>query len=298
VLDADVSTLPTDWGGRRLILCIARDITARKQAETALAEESARTQLLFEKAFDSMFLLDEEFKVVEANARFATLLGRPLKEVYGLHPWDWDADRPSLQSAMDIGAHVPTEPMSFEARVRSLDGSVREVEVSTTPTEWSGRKLIFNVLRDITARKQAEAARREAEQQLRRVIDSLDEGLFIIDMEGKLLSWNPAARRIVGIPDEGFERVKLAQYPEFITVFAQDGSTLPSDQWPIVRALRGERIQNQEFLTRSKYLKGDRMISYSSSIVETGDGKKLAFLRCQDVTVRWRAENALSGSNI
>lgn len=278
------------------IVVLSEDITDRKLAEMALAEEVARTRLLFEKATDSMFLLDEEFKVVEANSRFAALLGRPLKEVYGLHPWDWDADRPTSGSLENLTAQVPTRPMTFEGRVKSLDGTVHEVEASTTPTEWGGRNLIFNVVRDITSRKQAEAARREAEQQLRQVIDSLDEGLFIINMEGELLSWNPAARHILGIPDKGFESVTLAQYPAIVTVFAPDGSVLPPEQWPLVRAMRGEHIQNQEYRTRSKYLEEDRMISYSSSVVDCGDGRKLAFLRCQDVTARWRAEQQVRES--
>ena len=282
-----------DIGG---IIVFSENITDRKQAQLALAEESARTRLLFEKAFDSMFLLDEEFRVVEANERFAALLGRPLKDVYGLHPWDWDPDRPSLDTGMDIGAHVSSEPLSFEARVRSLDGSVRDVVFSTTPTEWHGRKLIYNIMHDITARKQREAARREAEQQLRLVIDSLDEGLFVVNMRGELLSWNPAARRILGIPEEGFEHVALAQYPEFITVFAEDGSVLPPEQWPLVRALCGERIENEVRLTRSKFLKEDRMISYSGSTAEIGDGKQFAFLRCQDVTARRQAEKKPRGS--
>jgi len=284
--------------GKRLAFLRFQDITERKQAELALADETARTQLLFDNAFDSMFLLDEEFKVVQANEHFAALLGKPLDEVYGLHPWDWDADRPTSGSLANLATQVPTLPMMFEARLQSVDGSVHEVEVSTTPTEWSGRKLIYNVVRDITARKQAEAARREAELQLRQVIDSLDEGLFIINMEGELLSANPAAQRLFGVPDEVFNHATLAEYPEFITVLTPDGSVLPPEQWPVSRALSGDRIKNQEYRTRSKYLKEDRILSYSSSIVETGAGKKLAFLRCQDVTARWLAENALRSSKI
>jgi PAS domain S-box-containing protein len=251
---------------------------------------------VFDQAFDSMYLLDEEFKVVEANAAFAALLGRPLKDVYGLHPWDWNPDLPTSGSLVHHAAYMPTEPITFETRLQSLDGSVHDVAISTTPTKWGGRKLIFCVMRDITAHKQAEKALRDAEQQLRQVMDSLDEGLFIINMEGELLSWNPAGRHILGIPDQGFEHVRLAEYPEFLTVFAADGSVLPPEQWPLVRALHGERMEHQEFRTRSKFLKEDRMISYSCSIAEIGNGKQFAYLRCQDVTARWWAESGLRGT--
>jgi PAS domain S-box-containing protein len=91
------------------IVILSEDITERKLAETALAEEAARTRLLFERAIDSIFLLDHEFRVAEANASFAALLGRPLDEVLGLHPWDWDPGQFSKDAFAAFAAMLSRE---------------------------------------------------------------------------------------------------------------------------------------------------------------------------------------------
>ncbi|MDR3726836.1 MAG: PAS domain S-box protein [Terracidiphilus sp.] len=292
-LDVEISLTPSTMEGQQFVFQVVRDITVRKQTETALAQESARNRLLFEQATDPMFLLDDHIAVVDANASFAHLLGRPLEEVRGLHVWDWDADFPSQDAVFSNFPVQSSEPKNFEARLRSLDGSIHNLEVSVTPTEWNGQSLYFNVLRDITDRKQAEASLREAEDRLRQVVDNLDEGLLIGTIEGSLVSWNPVFRRLFGFPDEGFDHYDLSMCANYITVYDTDGTVLPPERWPIARILRGERIRDLEYRSTSIFSPEEKFLSYSGSIVEITGGKKLAFLRCQDVTARRLAEKAL-----
>ena len=278
------------------IIVFSEDITEQKAVETALAESAAHTRLLFEHASDPMFLLDEDYRVVECNASFAALLGRPLEQTVGLHPGDWDPDFASREPQLRPFLTHGHSPFTFESRVFSLDGSIRDIEVSITPTEWNGRHLYYHVMRDISARKQAEAALREAEEHLRQVVDNLNEGLFTVSPEGQLLSWNPAARRIYGIPEQGHEFHALSDYTRILTLYAPDGSQLPFEQWPLVRILQGERIHDLELRAKSVFLENDMVLNYSGSMVEIGNGRRLAFLRCQDVTARHQAGVALRES--
>ena len=279
------------------IIVFSEDITEQKAVEIALAEEAAHTRLLFEQASDAMFLLDENYHVVECNASFAALLGRPLEEAQGLHPRDWDPDFASRGTLESYFSSPRQNPLTFESRVLSLNGSEREVEVSITPAEWNGRHLYYHVLRDISARKLAEAALREAEEHLRQVVDNLNEGLFTATPEGQLLSWNPAARRIYGIPEEKAQELcALSDYRSILTLYAADGHILPFAEWPLARILRGERIHDLELRAQSVFLENDLVLNYSGSLVEIGNGRRLAFLRCQDVTARHQADVALRES--
>ena len=275
---------------------LAEDITERKLAEEALADESARTRLLFEHAADPMFLLDGEDAIVEANESFARLLGLPLERLHGMHPWDWDADYTTREA---LQAHFPprdSSPQILEARIRSTSGEIRNAELNITSTEWRGRLLYFHVLRDVTDRKRAEAALHEAEEHLRLVINSLDEGLFIAAESGKLLTWNPAARRIYGIPEEDRALAALADFPSILTLYAPDGSELALSEWPMARILRGEDIRELEIRSISRFINQERILCYSGSLVHVGAHRKLAFLRCQDVTAKRQAEESLHES--
>jgi PAS domain S-box-containing protein len=137
------------------------DISERKLAEAALAEEVVRRRMLFEQANDGIAIVDLCGKLQESNPAFARMLGYTQEEMRHLHVWDWDArwTRPELLSRMADHFAVPA---TFETRHRRKDGSLHDVEVSACGAELGGAMLLYCVYRDITSRKAAEAALRES----------------------------------------------------------------------------------------------------------------------------------------
>jgi PAS domain S-box-containing protein len=137
------------------------DISERKLAEVALAEEVVRRRILFERANDGIAILDLDGKLYESNPAFARMLGYTQEEMRQLHVWDWDAlwTREELLSRLENRFAVPA---TFETRHRRKDGSFYEVEVSVGGAELGGRKFLYCVLRDTTGRKAAEEALRES----------------------------------------------------------------------------------------------------------------------------------------
>jgi diguanylate cyclase (GGDEF)-like protein/PAS domain S-box-containing protein len=134
---------------------VYQDITKRKKAEEALAEEVTRRRLLFDQSRDGIFVLDEKGKVYEANQQFAEMLGYSPEEVLQLHMWDFDAQltrEELIKMARDVddtGSHV-------ESQLRRKDGTVFDVEISASGAIYAGHKLSFCVCRDITERRQYE----------------------------------------------------------------------------------------------------------------------------------------------
>jgi len=150
------------------------DITARKQAEESLADETIRRRVLFEQSPDGIVVLDQKGKVYAANPQYAQMLGYTLEEVYQLHLWDWDAQwtrQELLQRVRDIqitGNH-------FETRHRRKDGSIIDVEISSSVAVCSGQKLVFCLCRDISDRKRSEANLRNALAEAERLNRYLEE---------------------------------------------------------------------------------------------------------------------------
>jgi len=72
------------------IQVVGEDVTERKKAGEALADEATRRRILVDQSLDGIVVLDENGKVYEVNQRFAEMLGYTPEEAAELHVWDWD----------------------------------------------------------------------------------------------------------------------------------------------------------------------------------------------------------------
>jgi PAS domain S-box-containing protein len=155
-----------DATGEAVALCeTTSDVTERKRTSEALRHESLRRKTLMQKSNDGIAIFDHEHRIIEANERFAEMLGYPIQELVGMHTWDFEAEITKEQILA-----LPLVLMNnnvIETRHRRKDGSVYHAEVSASAVSLCGEYVIFTISRDITARKQTERelmeARRRAE---------------------------------------------------------------------------------------------------------------------------------------
>ncbi|HEY0826333.1 MAG TPA: PAS domain S-box protein [Ramlibacter sp.] len=85
-----------------------------------------------------------------------------------------------------------------EVAGRRSNGEVFPMELAISEFQVDGRRHFTGIVRDITERKNAEAARREAEERMRSVVDNVVDGIITIDAAGAIQSFNPAAERLFG----------------------------------------------------------------------------------------------------
>lgn len=100
---------------------------------------------------------------------------------------------------------------------------------------------------DITEQMAMRAERRRDEELLRNILESIDEGILVVDLDGRILLHNENASRIVGMPPAELgvlrDTVELRR--------AHDNSKIESDELPLVRARRNDTVQNEQvFLHR------------------------------------------------
>ncbi|MCC6695076.1 MAG: PAS domain S-box protein [Candidatus Hydrogenedentes bacterium] len=212
ILRADGTVVPVEvsgsvvnlGGGRRVVQGLFRDISKRREAEAALAEQVSRQRLQFERSKDGIVVLNRQGGVSDLNQRFADMLGYPLEEARALHVWDWDA----RWTKEELTSKVLFDPeITFETRHRRKDGSIYEVEVSTILAQWGGQMLRYCVCRDITQRKETEARLRETLTLLDTVFDSASDALLAVDAHGGVLRINRRFRELWNVPGEiGNER--------------------------------------------------------------------------------------------
>src|SRR5271157_789912 len=162
----EVRARPLWRGGRRLSLCLARDVTERKRAEEALRESEMRFRTFVDHAADAFFMLEfEQGAIIDVNRCACESLGYTREELIGMNPmsFDVDLDRATLDSVAERTA--AGETVLFDRHWhRRRDGSLFPVEVQTSVFWHGGRRFLLKIARDISDRLRAEQQRDKLRQ--------------------------------------------------------------------------------------------------------------------------------------
>jgi PAS domain S-box-containing protein len=180
-----------------------------QQKVTDLTSRNERAfPLLIESTTDyAIFMLDPKGVVVTWNAGAQRIKGYTRDEIVGQHfsvfypPEALARDWPAIELARaaaegrieDEGWRVRKDGSRFWANV-----------VITALRDPEGRLIGYGkVSRDLTERRQAEEELRESEERFRLIVDStMDYGMFMLDADGVIASWNSGAQRIKGYTAE------------------------------------------------------------------------------------------------
>ena len=169
----------TDRTGQRRSVAIARDITERKQAEVALR----RFELLASHTRDIvLFMRRDDGRILEANTAAHGAYGYGREEMLSLSIRDLRAPdaRPTTEVQMGI---ADARGILFETVHQRKDGSPFPVEVSSSGATIEGTRTLISVVRDITERRRAEDALREANLQLAEADRNKNEFLAVLSHE-------------------------------------------------------------------------------------------------------------------
>jgi two-component system, cell cycle sensor histidine kinase and response regulator CckA len=288
-VDVEVVSIPVTDRGRRAILCVARDITERREAEERLEESEERYRSLFEYNPAAVFSLDLAGRFTSANPAAYALTGYITGELLGLPfhrlvlPEQADRAAAHFQAALAVGTS-----QTLELTITHRDGRRLEVCVTTTPILIAGQTVgVFGIAEDITERVRAREALRKSEEMLRTVIDASPVAIVILDRDGRVNTWSAAAERIFGwTADEASERRAPWVTPETDAVFRA---------W-LGRVVAGESLLGLE-LVRPRKDGVAVPISLSASPLRDAEGRVVgAVAAIADETERRLAELALQES--
>jgi PAS domain S-box-containing protein len=193
---ADVLLTPMDFRGRKVLQATVRDISVRKQADEQLRQTSSHLENLIGYANAPIMVWDPEFRITRFNRAFEHLTGRSEQEVLGQ---DIDLLFPAerREESLDLIRRTATGERweTVEIPILRRDGAVRTVLWnSATLFDPDGKTPVATIAQgqDITERKQYRMQVEAERDRLRRILDAMPDGVYLVGQDWRLQYVNPA----------------------------------------------------------------------------------------------------------
>jgi len=157
--------------------------------------------------------------------------------------------------------------------------------------------MIFSMI-DSETRKRLGLECEQLLLQMEYVLDSINEGVLISDLEGNIVAMNQVALALHEFDENQQVRQHLSRYRELFDLTDFAGEPVPFEKWPFRRVYLGERFENYEVQVRRKGSSRQWVGSYSGAPVQNNAGEViLCVLSVREITDRKDLEAALRQTN-
>jgi PAS domain S-box-containing protein len=252
----------------------------RRRAEDALRTREAELELITDTTPLMLTRCSRDLRYVYVNRAYANMLGlepqeiigRPIVEIMGAAAFE--SVRPQVEKVLQ------GQPVEYSQEVPFESAGVRHLSATYRPDVASDGAVVGWVasISDITDRKGTEKALR----QFAAIVESTDDAIIGMDLDGLVTSWNNAANELYGYAPEEIigKDVSILIPPEH---FQDQGQLL-------ARIRSGERVVHYETVRMAK--SGKRIyVSLTVSPIQDASGALIGASKiARDITERRRVE--------
>ncbi|MGZ5417389.1 MAG: PAS domain S-box protein [Nocardioides sp.] len=220
---------------------------AARVDQGVLAEHLERFREVFDEAAIGMATMTLAGRLVRVNRALADLVEHSAEGLVGVDYAELaDQQAAQLAAVLDKVRHSPVEVVHLEHAVRgATDG--RQVRATLAPVRDSGGRAlyIFLQLQDITAERAALEQLRRSEERFRLLVETVqDYAIFMLDPDGRIVSWNAGAQRSKGYSAEDI----IGQH--FRVFYPEEQQTRRHPEHELEIALRVGRYEEEGWRVR------------------------------------------------
>jgi PAS domain S-box-containing protein len=263
-----------------------KQATSRKRADDALRKSEEQHRTILQTTLDGIWMVNAEGKIADVNETYCRMSGYTRAELLNLHVTDLDAVEKPAETTAHLKSIVDNGSGIFESSHRRKDGSVFDVEVSTTYLNADGGKFIC-FCRDITERKKAELERISTQERLKEAHRLAKIGTWDWVMETDTVIWSEELCNIAGW-DPSLPAPTYAEFPHIYT---------PSSWELLSKAVTRALTTGEPYNLELEMIRPDGSIRWTNAfggMNRDGEGKVIGLHgTVQDITGRKVAEEEL-----
>jgi PAS domain S-box-containing protein len=268
-------------------LVLVNDVTERNLYEDALRKSEEQFRMLFEQAYDGIFLTDPEAKYTEANPVGCELLGYPPEEIKMLKLEDLLTEDDKNKIGPAIDTLVRDGILRISCSIRRKDNTVFLGEIVSKKLP-DGRIQTF--LRDITESRRAEREIQHLNKRITAATGASHVGIWDWNVVDNQLLWDDQMYMLYGLEKERFSPA----YESWVNGLHPEDKARCMQESEL--ALSGEKVYDTEF----RVIWPDNSVHHLRSkgeVIRDDNGKPLRMLGVNfDITALKQTEEALNNS--
>lgn len=214
------------------VLAVARDMREHRSLINSLVAARTRFQELLEFAPDAIILANQEGRIVLVNSQTEKMFGYKRDELLGqgveaLMPEHLRGQQEDIaaihhDSPLELDDYYYAQPTSvseqFEFTLADRNGREFQAEVARRQIDTEDGILVMSLIRDITDRRHAEAARNAAETRYQELFDNANDIIYTCDLEGRFTSMNLMAEQVTGYERDEIQQISIGRIvaPEYL----------------------------------------------------------------------------------
>ncbi|HET6472183.1 MAG TPA: PAS domain S-box protein [Pseudomonadales bacterium] len=191
-LQTEISVRYVEIDGELCVLCIGRDITKRRLAETALKESEEKFARIFTGSPDGIVIIGlADGRILDINDAFVVASGFTYEELVGHRVSELPIfdDIEQLKRSTELVVKEGSL-QNFDLMFRTKRGEQIPALVSATVVELEGTKSLVCIAKDNRAQRETEAKLRVSEERFRGAFENAPIGMLLTDTDGYIFQAN------------------------------------------------------------------------------------------------------------